>query len=273
MKPSVDPIRIAKATGAIVRDALVQLAYVRPNLEFFRQVEAFAATLALWGSKLNLTSAPEDPDEIAFHIVDSLAPLIFLDAAVAAAQHPGCTHVATARPDPQAERVSARTEQALNAAQAKDDDIDALCIRVLDLGSGAGFPSLILAAACGGESGVSFTLIESRRKRASFLNVAAAEMGLTNLRVNPIRIDPSIPKPLFDVVTARAFAEPAMVYATATAALKPGGRVIIYAGPAQRPAIESAGANDFEAPVFINYEVPRGATTAVHLLSVAKFRK
>ena len=51
--------------------------------------------------------------------------------------------------------------------------------RALDLGSGAGFPGLVLAAA----SSADFTLVESRRKRASFLQVAVGEMDLKNVTI------------------------------------------------------------------------------------------
>src|ERR1700680_5016493 len=77
MKPSVDePARIARAVRSIVVETLTRLGYHPPSPDFFDRIETFAATLALWGSKLNLTSAPDDPGEIAFHIVDSLAPIV-----------------------------------------------------------------------------------------------------------------------------------------------------------------------------------------------------
>jgi len=224
---------IARAARSIVVEALGQIGYDPPRPDFFRRIETFAATLALWGAKLNLTSAPEDPGEIAFHIIDSLAPLILARSADGAS---------------------------LNSAFAAGS-------HVLDLGSGAGFPSLILAAA----SPASFTLLEARRKRASFLSVAAAEMGLANVRVNSSRPEMTL-KPIFDVVTARAFAEPPIVYRTAAATLKPAGLVVIYGSPAQRLAIEQASRGNFEPTICLAYEVPRGTTRVAHLIGVSKRR-
>ena len=75
---------------------------------------------------------------------------------------------------------------------------------LVDVGSGAGFPGLVLAA-MGADRGIKVTLIESTGKKASFLSAAAAEMGLVNVSVLPQRIESttiSVP----DVVTARALA-------------------------------------------------------------------
>lgn len=229
-----DPGEIAAAARTLVEDFLAHVDYKPPKEEFFGRIEKFACALALWGSKLNLTSAPDDPAEVAFHIIDSLAPLILAH-----------------RPD----------GVALSDAFAAG-------ARVLDLGSGAGFPSLILAAA----SDASFTLLEARRKRASFLTVTAAEMGLANVRVDSTRTESMTFEPIFNTVTARAFAEPAVVYRTAAMALKPGGRVILYASPAQRAAIERGSVDGFEPAVFLEYEVPRGTATVTHMLAVSRRR-
>ncbi len=227
---------IAHATRAIVAESLSRLGFDPPNPDFLSRIETFAGTLALWGAKLNLTSAPDDAGEIAFHILDSLAPLILASGGEGAA-----------------------LEGAFAAGA-----------RILDLGSGAGFPSLVLAAACAGDSTPDFMLLEARRKRASFLAVAAAEIGLDNVRVDSSRTDSITLEAAFSVVTARAFAEPSIVYRTAAAALKPGGRAIIYASPSQRLVIEQASAADFAPAAFLAYEVVRGAGTVAHLIGVSR---
>ncbi len=241
---AAEPVEIGRTVRSIVVEALVLLGYDPPGPDFPGRIETFAATLALWGSKLNLTSAPDDPGEIAFHIIDSLAPLIL-------------AHLA--------EGAASTAEAVLAGAFAPG-------VRVLDLGSGAGFPALILAAVCAGGVTPAFTLLEARRKRSSFLVVAAAGMGLANVRVDSSRSDPMTLEPIFDIVTARAFAEPAIVYRTAAAALKPGGHAILYASPAQRSAIELVSGADFEPVAFFEYEVPRGGASITHLLAVSKRR-
>jgi 16S rRNA (guanine(527)-N(7))-methyltransferase RsmG len=236
---STNPTEIARAVRSIVAEHLTRFSYDPPGPDFFGRIETFAETLALWGSKLNLTSAPDDPSEIAFHIIDSLAPLILARSAEGAA--------------------------------ALADAFDAGA-HILDLGSGAGFPALILAAVCAADATLDFTLLEARRKRASFLVVAAAEMGLANVHVDSSRTDSIKFAPVFDIVTARAFAEPAVVYRTAAATLKPDGRALVYASPSQRTAIERASLGRFEPAVFLSYNVPRGATSVAHLIGASKLR-
>ncbi len=73
---------------------------------------------------------------------------------------------------------------------------------LVDLGSGAGFPGLILAA-MGAPGGLQAALIESTGKKAAFLAEAVRAMDLTNVRVLPVRIESAQVAPP-DVITARA---------------------------------------------------------------------
>ena len=74
--------------------------------------------------------------------------------------------------------------------------------RWLDLGSGAGFPGLALAAAV---PATTMILVESRKRRAEWLIRAAAALGLKNCRVIGARLENVETFPAA-VITARAFA-------------------------------------------------------------------
>jgi len=79
--------------------------------------------------------------------------------------------------------------------------------RWIDLGSGGGFPGLVIACALAGEQGAAVHLVESTQKKAAFLRAAAAELSLPAI-VHAARIEDfvgTIGEP-FDVVTARALA-------------------------------------------------------------------
>ena len=209
------------AIGTATRELVENYLRERPNFvvheAFSSRIEAFAAELARWGTKMNLTAAPEDTGELAFHILDSLMPLLLVKQATS--------------PDFTFEFGEGR--------------------RILDLGSGAGFPGLVLAAASEAE----FLLVESRRKRVSFLRTAIGAMGLNNVELDSQYRRAFTPE--FDVVTARAFAQPEKFYEVAATALKPGGMTVLYASEQQREEIERIAGARGERALFHDYESPR----------------
>lgn len=72
----------------------------------------------------------------------------------------------------------------------------------LDLGSGAGFPGLVVAALSEAE----VTLVDSRRKRVEFLREAAAILGIQHrTRLCCSRVE-SLPDARYEAISARAFA-------------------------------------------------------------------
>ena len=80
----------------------------------------------------------------------------------------------------------------------------------LDLGSGAGLPGLILAML----TRAPVTLVESRRLCAEWLRRAADTLGLTNVDVEPCRLERLKAFPA-GVITARAFAPLPKLFALA----------------------------------------------------------
>ena len=72
----------------------------------------------------------------------------------------------------------------------------------LDLGSGAGFPGLVVAAL---EPERPVTLVDSRRLRTEWLTRAAGLMGLSNVEVVLSRVE-DLPDRQWQVISARAFA-------------------------------------------------------------------
>jgi len=71
---------------------------------------------------------------------------------------------------------------------------------ILDVGSGAGFPGLVLAIM----TDCSVDLVESDQRKAVFMTTVIRELGLT-AKVHNSRIE-SLPKLMPDVITARALA-------------------------------------------------------------------
>ncbi|HLH78473.1 MAG TPA: RsmG family class I SAM-dependent methyltransferase [Candidatus Binataceae bacterium] len=183
--------------------------------QFISRACRFAALLAHWGSRVNLTAAPDRSAEIAFHILDSLAPLLGEPGALLA--------------------------PSFGAGRA-----------VLDIGSGAGFPGLILASLCHAR----FVLTEARRRRASFLSVCATELKLANVQVNNQRMTPQTVPSGFDVALTRAVSGPEF-YPLAARALKPGALALIYSTPAQRLDLAAACRAGLASYQRFSYLIPR----------------
>jgi len=108
--------------------------------------------------------------------------------------------------------------------------------RIADLGSGAGFPGLVLAAAL---PEAEVALVEANGRKCAFLERAAAQMGLTNVAVVPARAESwTAGIGTRDLVTARALAPLAVLVEYAAPLLAEGGALLAWKG--RRDAAEEA---------------------------------
>jgi 16S rRNA (guanine527-N7)-methyltransferase len=172
-----------------------------------------ARLLMAWNAAINLT-AIVDPERIAvLHAADSLAAVPIIAAA----------HGPAGRPDrgpvPEPRRGPGRAPR-----------------RILDLGSGAGYPGLPIAIAL---PGIEVLLVESVAKKARFLETACAVMGLgVRVRVANARAEalanagagsgPGRRPEVFDVVTARAVGALPELVELALPLLAVGGRLVAW---------------------------------------------
>jgi 16S rRNA (guanine527-N7)-methyltransferase len=100
--------------------------------------------------------------------------------------------------------------------------------RVADLGSGAGFPGLVLAAAL---PDARVSLVEASTKKCEFLATAVAAMGLTNVDVVPARAEEwAAGRGSCDLVTARAVAALNVLVEYAAPLLDGGGALVAWKG-------------------------------------------
>ena len=107
-------------------------------------------------------------------------------------------------------------------------------LELADVGCGAGFPSLVLAAAY---PQLRVTAIDSTAKKLAFVDRAADELGLKSLSTVHGRGVELNRKPefreRFDVVTARAVAPAERIAGECGNFLKRGGRFLLYQTPAR----------------------------------------
>jgi 16S rRNA (guanine527-N7)-methyltransferase len=104
----------------------------------------------------------------------------------------------------------------------------------LDIGSGAGFPGLVLAAA---RPGLEMTLAEARERKWAFLAAAARKASLPCRCLN-VRVEVPLPAGLpasLDVVTARALKLESDVLGALAERLGPEGRILLWVGEDDPP--------------------------------------
>lgn len=106
-----------------------------------------------------------------------------------------------------------------------------------DLGSGAGLPGVVLALAL---PRIRFVLVESRSKRAGFLELVVGDLDLPNVEVLVSRVEDV--RDGGDVATARAFAPLERSWEAARRILRPGGRLVYFAGRGTEDPERRAGA-------------------------------
>ncbi|WP_428738305.1 16S rRNA (guanine(527)-N(7))-methyltransferase RsmG [Sulfurimonas sp.] len=78
---------------------------------------------------------------------------------------------------------------------------------LMDIGTGAGFPGMILAFAL---SDTHVTLVEPLAKRASFLQFIKADLGLQNVTIVKKRVE-DMDSQIFDMITSRAVTDTKML--------------------------------------------------------------
>jgi 16S rRNA (guanine527-N7)-methyltransferase len=107
-------------------------------------------------------------------------------------------------------------------------------VRLLDVGSGAGLPGVIIAAL---NPAVDVTCVDTVGKKAAFVQQAATELALPNLHSQHARVE-RLALPPFNVVCARAFASLADFTRLTRQHLGPGGVWLAMKG--KRPDDELA---------------------------------
>ena len=136
-------------------------------------------------------------------------------------------------------------------------------IRLLDIGAGAGFPSLPMKILC---PELDVTIIDSLNKRINFLNLLADELELSGVhfyhgRAEDFGQDKAF-RAQFDIVTARAVARMQVLSELTIPFLKVGGQLIaLKAAAADEELADAKNALNslFAKPILNeNYRLPNG---------------
>lgn len=128
------------------------------------------------------------------------------------------------------------------------DSLTLLCERklkqgcsVIDIGAGAGFPSLPNAIA---REDVNFTMLDSLGKRVNFLNDVIGKLNLTNAKAVHMRAEDGgrdkNMREMYDIAVARAVADLAVLSEYALPFVKTGGYFLAMKGTAPAQEVEKA---------------------------------
>ena len=118
--------------------------------------------------------------------------------------------------------------------------ISAGTLSLLDVGTGAGFPGLVLKVVC---PGLEVTLVEPRQKRIFFLKHIVRTLGLEGVELINARLGEKVPLPQlsgrkFSIITSRALTDIAGFVAMTSAHLAESGLIICMKGPKGRDEIK-----------------------------------
>ena len=106
---------------------------------------------------------------------------------------------------------------------------------VVDVGSGAGFPGVVVALL---RPDLEVTLMEAMERRVEWLDVVVEELGLDNVTVRRARAEEVGEK--YDVVTARALANLSKLVRLTAKLVRPGGAILALKGSRAEAEVEEA---------------------------------
>lgn len=160
---------------------------------------AYQALIGKWNKVYNLTAVRDPGDMLTHHLLDSLAVIVPL-----------------------------RRQLALMVPNAGTD-----AVRLLDVGSGAGLPGVVIAICC---PEIRVDCVDAVGKKAAFIQQAAVTLKLSNLRGVHARVENLTEK--YQVISSRAFASLADFTSWSAQALAPQGVWLAMKG--KHPAEEMA---------------------------------
>jgi 16S rRNA (guanine527-N7)-methyltransferase len=175
-----------------------------------QSISTYIDLLVRWNARINLTAVRQPEEIVTRHFGESLFAARQLFPARTTLAQPSKPALSEVEGAVQAERSSAST-------------------RLIDIGSGAGFPGLpikIWAPA------IEVILIESNQKKATFLREVTRSLTFMNINVFAGRAEVH-PNPPAEVVTLRAVEHFETVLPIAARLVAPGGRLALLIGQAQ----------------------------------------
>jgi len=177
--------------------------------EQLKYISTYIELLLRWNARINLTAVRQPEEIVTRHFGESLF----------AARYLFPTKTRWGRPEADRSEVEGAVPAEQSSART----------RLIDVGSGAGFPGLPIKIWA---PHIDLTLIESNQKRATFLREVSRMLTLMNVDVFSGRVE-DYRNPLAQVVTLRAVERFEKALPIAASLVVPGGRLALLIGEAQ----------------------------------------
>jgi len=171
-----------KTLEPTLRQGLAELGLVLTDMQIV-QLLAYLALIEKWTKVYNLTAVRTPAEMLTHHLLDSLVVIAPLRRQL----QQGCVDPAVAR-----DELSPSSAVQPQSAQP---------VRLLDVGSGAGLPGVVIAICC---PDITVHCVDTVAKKAAFIQQVAVSLKLPNLRGIHARVENLTDK--YDVISSRAFA-------------------------------------------------------------------
>jgi 16S rRNA (guanine527-N7)-methyltransferase len=209
--------------------ALWQALGWQPQPRQLQQLCQLQQLLRSWNQRLNLTRLVEGDDYWIAQVFDSLWPLVPLLHAQEGAPAP------PAPDEPASQTEGSATEEAAGSASGAGFIVAPAAgsgLRIIDVGTGGGFPGLAVAIAL---PGARITLVDSVQRKLDAVAAMAAELGLADrVLVRSERVErtgrQAACRGRFQLAMARAVAAAPVVAEYLVPLLAPNGQALLYRG-------------------------------------------
>ncbi|CAI5512308.1 unnamed protein product [Closterium sp. Naga37s-1] len=306
-KRAMDYNTLAHALGhPVAADAAEGAGFLDGKTADYEQQQRLALYLDLlldWNQRMNLTAVTSRAEAEQRHIADSLTliPVILALTApplstvpLAAAPLPAAPHpttplptepLATAPIPPEPLTTASLPTSPLSTAPpaserplgppsvAPSPAVPHGALRLVDVGTGAGLPGIVLAVA---QPTWHVTLVESLNKRCDFLSHVVQRLGLTNVQVvcgraEEVGRDP-VHREAYDLAVARAVAEMRVLNELCLPLVRVGGAFVAAKGPNPQDEVAAASnsASLLGAQLARTYEVASSNTNGQRTAVVYK---
>ncbi|MEO1429014.1 MAG: 16S rRNA (guanine(527)-N(7))-methyltransferase RsmG [Cyanobacteria bacterium J06633_8] len=116
-------------------------------------------------------------------------------------------------------------------AEEKEENVDKEKIKIIDLGTGAGFPGIPVGITV---SNCTLNLVDSTKKKINFIDSILPKLNLNNIKATTCRAEEigrdSKHRETYDIALIRAVATASTCAEYSLPLLKPGGLAVIYRG-------------------------------------------